>query len=313
MANQNDSEKYAYLDQLSTERLEALLRADIESPDNTNDEVIFHILEVMKKREQEHPTGRLVDVDEAWAEFQQHYNTPEGEGLSLYPTTDEEHHPDKDACETTPTGLSQRPKTLRLRPTLKTAGIAAAIVVAIFATLITVQAAGIDVFGAIGRWTENTFHFVMPSGGSAQSGMGNATMDTRDSDTYNAIQSALNECGITENLVPTLYPDGFEASEPEIIKTDQYDIIHIGFSDANENFFSIDITLYQSISDLTAHTFEKDTTTVEEYTSGAKTFYILSNMDTVTATYSEGLMVEQLSGNLSLDEIKAIIDSIGVL
>lgn len=311
MANQNDSEKYAYLDQLSTERLETLLRADIESPDNTNDEVIFHILEVMKKREQEHPTGRLVDVDEAWVEFQQHYNTPEGEGLSLYPTTDEEHHSAEDVRDTIPVESSQRRKPLRLRPALKTAGIAAAIVVAIFATLITVQAAGIDVFGAIGRWTEDTFHFVMPSGGSAQSGIGNATMDTRDSDTDNAIQSALDKCGITENLVPTRYPDGFGASEPEIIETSQCDIVHIGFSNEKE-FFSIDIRKYQSVPDFSAHTFEKDNTSVEEYKSGIGTFYILSNADTVTATYSKGLSVIRISGCLSADEIKAMIDSIGV-
>lgn len=306
MVNPNNSEKYAYLDQLSTERLEALLRADIESPDNTNDEVIFHILEVMKKREQEHPTGRLVDVDEAWAEFQQHYNTPEGEGLSLYPTAEEKH-------DTLPAVAPKRRKVLRLRSALKTAGVAAAIVVGIFATLITVQASGIDVFGAIGRWTENAFYFAVPSSGNVQSGMSGTTMDAQDSDTYNAIQSALDECGITEDLTPTWYPNGFEVSEPEIIKTDQYDIIHIGFSDANENFFSIDITLYQSTSDLTAHTFEKDNTTVEEYTSGAKTFYILSNMDTVTATYSEGLSVVRISGCPSVDEVKAMIDSIGVL
>lgn len=312
MVNQNDSEKYAYLDQLSMERLEALIRADIELPGNTNDEVIFHILEVMKKREQEHPTGRLVDVDEAWAEFQEHYNTSEGEGLSLYPTTDEESHSAKDTHDAVPVESSQRRKLLRLRPALRTAGIAAAIVVTIFATLITVQASGIDVFGAIGRWTEDTFHFVVSPAGNVQGDMSDTTIDAQDSAIHNTLQSGLDECGISEKLAPTWYPDGFEASEPEIIKTDQFNIMHIDFSDQEENFFSIDITKYQSALALAARTFEKDNAAVEQYTSGAKTFYILSNMDTVTATYSTGLLVEQISGSLSIAEIKAIIDSIGV-
>ena len=49
MAGPEKREKYAYLDQLSTERLQELLRADLES-DSTEDhsEVIFHILEVME-------------------------------------------------------------------------------------------------------------------------------------------------------------------------------------------------------------------------------------------------------------------------
>lgn len=312
MANQSDSEKYAYLDQLSTERLEALIRADIESPDNTHEKVIFYILEVMKKREQEHPTGRLVDVDEAWAEFQQHYNTTEGEGQSLYPTTDGAFHSAQEVRDALPVESSQRRKPLRLRPALKTAGIAAVIALAIFATLITAQAAGIDVFGAIGRWTEDTFHFVVPSSGNVQSGMDGTTMDAQDSATYNALQSALDDCGITEELAPTWYPDGFEASEPEIIKTNQCNIINIEFFDVDKVFFSIDIRQYQLASDLTAQTYEKDNTSVEEYESGTRTFYILSNMDTVTATYSEGLSVVRISGCLSVDKVKAMIDSIGV-
>lgn len=312
MATKNDSEKFAYLDQLSTERLETLIRADIDSPDNTNDEVIFHILEVIKKREQEHPTGRLVDVDEAWAEFQAHYNTPEGEGLSLYPTTDENHHCAKE-CGAISTKLSPRHKILRLRPALKTAGIAVSIVVAIFATLITVQAVGIDVFGAIGRWTEDTFHFVIPSSGIVQSSTGSTSKNAQDSTIYDLFQSALDECGITEDLAPTWYPDGFDTSEPKILHTNLNDIINVAFHGEDERFFSISIMRFQSPSDLSSQIFEKDDTSVEQYISGTKTFYILSNIDTVTATYSEGLLVEKISGNLSTDEIKKIIDSIGVL
>lgn len=312
MANQNGSGKYAYLDQLSTERLETLLRADIESPDNKNDEVVFHILEVMKKREQENPTGRLVDVDEAWAEFQQYYNVPEGEGLSLYPTASQDGFSDVHDHKDVSTKQMQNSKIVRVRPLLKVAALAATATIVIFGTLICVQAAGVDVFGTIGRWTESTFHFAMPSSGNAQSSMGGATMDNQDSATYNALQSALDDCGITEDLAPTWYPDGFEVSEPEIVEMNRYDIIHIGFSDADENFFSIDITRYQLQSDLPSFIFEKDNSAVEQYTSGARTFYMLSNMDTVTATYSSGLLVVQISGSLSSDEIKAIIDSIGV-
>ncbi|MEG0596627.1 MAG: hypothetical protein RR502_01155, partial [Oscillospiraceae bacterium] len=156
MAEQNKSEKYAYLDQLSTERLEELIRADIESPDNTNDKVIFHILEVMEKREREHPTSRLIDVDEAWAEFQQHYNTPEGEGLSLYPTGDE----DTEESESHATAPIISISITRPRRWLKNALIAAAAITVLMVGMVGAQAAGIDVFGAIGRWTEETFHFV---------------------------------------------------------------------------------------------------------------------------------------------------------
>lgn len=80
------SEKYVYLEQLSTERLEEILRAHIEAPDSksTDEEAIAYILEIIENREKEHPTGRLPDPEQAWNNFQSYYNTAEGMGRSLY-------------------------------------------------------------------------------------------------------------------------------------------------------------------------------------------------------------------------------------
>ena len=69
-----NDEKYAYLNRLNTEQLEELLRMDMEMAEPGNEDVVFHILEVIEQREDEHPTGRIPDVDKAWAEFQEYYN-----------------------------------------------------------------------------------------------------------------------------------------------------------------------------------------------------------------------------------------------
>lgn len=307
---ENDKNKYAHLDQLSTEALEELLRVDIESPNDDNDEAVIHILEVIEQREKEHPTGRLTEVDKAWEEFQLYYNIPEGKGLSLYTTGDKESPPTGNCREVVTAEQTQKPSVVRPRRLLKNSMIAAATIAALMVGMVGVQAAGIDVFGTIGRWTDETFHFVS-SNGAIQNGT-DVELDSRNMGYYDLVQTALDRCGIAEKLAPTWYPEGFEASEPEIIETSKCDVIHINFSGVDENFFNIDITRYQSPSDLTAHLFEKDSISIEQYTSGAKTFYILSNMDTITATYSEGFLVEQISGSLSMEEIKAIIDSIGV-
>ena len=85
MAARDRARMRAYLSQLNTEQLKELLRTDIESNEENDDEMIFAILEVMEEREQTNPTGQLPDVSKAWQEFQAYYNTPEGEGRSLYP------------------------------------------------------------------------------------------------------------------------------------------------------------------------------------------------------------------------------------
>ena len=52
---ENKKNTYAHLDRLSTEALEELLCADIKSPDDDDDEVVLHILEVIEQREKPFP------------------------------------------------------------------------------------------------------------------------------------------------------------------------------------------------------------------------------------------------------------------
>ncbi|MGM9564476.1 hypothetical protein [Evtepia sp.] len=86
MAEKHPHPPHDHLDRLSTEQLEVLLRADLADPDQSKEAVIFHILNVLEQREQKAPTGRLPDADQAWTEFKQFYDIPEGESQTLYPT-----------------------------------------------------------------------------------------------------------------------------------------------------------------------------------------------------------------------------------
>lgn len=57
--------------------------------------------------------------------------------------------------------------------------------------------------------------------------------------------------------------------------------------------------------------FEKDSNDVLQYSNGRQTFYILSNIDTVTAVWSDGLTIVQITGNIPNDVLVDMIDSIG--
>ena len=116
----------------------------------------------MSREKNEHPTGRIPDVDKAWAEFQEYYNVPEGADASLYP------------YETEPDGNSENPAEFssrrrpRLRRWLKQGLVAVIAVAAVFGGMVAAQASGIDVFGTIGRWTDDVFHFVPSADGNNQ-------------------------------------------------------------------------------------------------------------------------------------------------
>ena len=287
MAENNRYGTYAYLDQVRTEQLEELLRADLDSPDQSNEEAIFHILDVMEQREKENPTGRLPDADQAWAEFKQFYDIPEGEGQSLYPVRDRR----EDAAPAAPMLKSRRPRK---------GLIIAAVLIALFAGMLTAQAAGFDVLGAIGRWTEETFHFTTASSQPEQKDIV-------------ALQEAADTCQIPSNLIPTWYPDGFEPSEPQIDRIENYmdSILCLYNNVESDRSYSITISQYYDTDFLESLAFEKDNKKVRQYNSNGKIFYIMSNLDALTVTWSDGIFVETISGQLNNHEIELLIDSIG--
>ena len=220
---ENKKNTYAHLDRLSTEALEELLCADIKSPDDDDDEVVLHILEVIEQREKAIPTGRLSDVDKALEEFQTYYNIPEMNGVTLYPEETAESVTDA------VTMVGFIPK----RPWIRVLGTIAATVIFMFAMLIGAQAAGIDVFGAIGRWTDETFHFVsFPH--SIPQDQETTAPNLENVETCNVIKGALKDCEIPEELAPTWYPVGIEASDPKILSDKLSDTVHIFFSDGDK-------------------------------------------------------------------------------
>lgn len=287
MAENYPYETYTDLDRLTTEQLEELLRADLDAPDQSNEAVIFHILEVIEQREKENPTGRLPDADQAWAEFKQFYNIPEGEEQSLYPVRDRQG----DTAPALSTLKARRPRK---------GLIVAAVLIALFAGMLTAQAAGFDIFSAIGRWTEETFHFSTSSSQPEQKDI-------------SSLQEAAETCHLPSNLIPTWYPDGFEPSEPQIDRIENYmdSILCLYNNVESDRSYSITISQYYDTDFLESLAFEKDNKKVRQYNSNGKIFYIMSNLDALTATWSDGIFVETISGQLNNHEIELLIDSIG--
>ena len=288
-------EKYAYLDQLSTQELEELLRADLSSAEDGQDGAVFHIVEVMLKREMDEPAGAVPDTDAAWKEFKQYYDIPEGSGLSLYPCGD------ADASPSSAAGADLRPRARRRRILWRSSLIVAAAMAALLCGMVAAQASGVDVFGTLGRWTNDTFRFISRyTVGEPDDGM---SPEYRD-----IVRSTLAGWG-AEDLFPTWSPEGFEASEPQILSTVKSDILNIFFN-GNGKFYSIEITHFHDSASL-AGAFEKDSGAVEEYISNGRLCYIFSNIDMLSGTWLDEEFMVVVSGDLTSDEMKSIIDSIG--
>ena len=201
---------------------------------------------------------------------------------------------------------SRKVRPRRLIPRI----VAIVAVVALF-SILCVQAAGFNFLGMIGEWTGEIFGFLSADGGS---GTGSADFEAKDdnSEVYLSLIALAVKCGITEDLVPTWYPEGFESEPPEVQSVKTCDIIICYFSDENNRHFGIKITRYNDPSLIEDPSYEKDDTFIEKYVSGERIFYIFSNLESAAAVWSDGeALTINIYGNISTDEIKNIIDSIG--
>lgn len=300
MAEFRNSRRFENLKRLSTEQLEELLRtAPFMSDGQETSEYYDAIEEVILQRETEEPTGRLSDLDRSWKEFRQQYAAPEGRGLRLYPGEDMGGEASSPAV----------PKKSGMRNVFRRAAMVAATIAVVFGCMVVAQAAGVDIFGALARWTEETFRF----DGGVETPSGEAAHPLVEDETYLTIQAEVDKLGIDIPVVPTWFPDGYELEEVKISDLDTADFKRINcmFSNADEQNFFLAVTEYRENHGINSVVFEKDSQPVMEYLGGDKLFYIMSNNDNNTAVWSDGYIVVSISGPLTEETIKIMIDSIG--
>jgi len=287
--------KYDFLEQLSMEDLEYLLRLGSDSVET--EEFLDAVTEVIIAKEQEHPTGRLTSVDDAWHEFQTLYNTAEKKNAILraeaVPTTDCQNTPPPDNRASSRTSYSWR----RLGRSVAIVTMTAAL---IFSLMIGVQAVGFDVFGTLARWTESTFHHVpVPRSHEINIGLENTPNGSID------VQRILG------TYAPTWLPEGAMPTSSNLREDEFGASTQVSFILADDRRFFIQLDQYIDCDDIGDRVFESDAIIQEEYLSHSKIWHIISNEDYLMATWSDSFTMQSVFGELSIEDIKSIVDSIG--
>lgn len=283
---QQDHSRY---DQMSTAELEQLLCLDFQASDGREPDLdtILYISDLLAKR------NETSDPDAAWERFQTQYR-PYADGRSLFDFEDEEGA--LEPARSAPTKIKSRP----VRRLQRLATLAAALIACLLGGIVAAQAVGVDVWGAFARWTDESFFFVEPESETPAGPQANRS-------TMEDLQVSLQPYGM-EDYFPTWIPDGFTPGNLQITELNASVTAHL-------TFFRGDIIYGVTVQHFTRPdhslgTFEKDNTPVEEYVHNNQVFYILSNIDTLTAAAYDGEFMTMIYGTLTREEIKAIIDSI---
>ena len=114
----------------------------------------------------------------------------------------------------------------RFRKTFARVVVVAAIV-GLF-SMFCAQAAGIDVFGVIGRWTEETFRFSAPASSRSPAAQNDDLLSNPKE--YTTLQDAFDDYSISEPLAPTWIPEGYVLDYVEVVPSSGQILFNASYS-----------------------------------------------------------------------------------
>lgn len=267
-------------ERLQDELADLLLQTSGEGPDSDQLDALLAALEEIDPM----PEDGVPDTEESLTRFHQRYAplfSPKGDPAA---------------------GISESPeKKHSRRLTFKFAAIAAVMILLLGSA--AAQAFGLNVFGTIARWSSETFR--MRSEDIPYATVRANPLEEGETAYYDTLQDAVDAFGITEPIVPQWVPERFELSE--VTATNRKDGIHI-YADyaCNDEYFQI---RYNEKSDFDFRNLEKEIG-VELYSYNSVDHYLVSDMERWKVSWQNGELECHMSGNVSGEEIKEIIESI---
>ena len=280
--NRNE-DVFAKYNAMSTEELQQILREDASKPEGqeeTSTEALFYIMEVLAQRRRARNEGKT--PEEALEAFHKYYE--EGE----VPSKPEREPVIHKKNSTTPSWI-------------KRLVAAAAIIILIFSGSITAKAFGFDLWEVIVKWTQETFHF-----GYIENNSDTNNPEVNDNVVYSGLQKALDEFDITVALVPRWIPEGYIESDIRTFDTPKQKQFIAKYQNG-EAILKIWIADYL---DSYPSQIEQSGKVLEVYESNGVKYYIVENEDQLRAAWVVDSYECYISGSLSIDELKHMIDSI---
>ena len=273
--SENLNRDFSKYEAISTEELEEILRLDAEAPEGaqSDTELILYILEVLaSRRNTNNITGNT--AQEAWESFQQNYMPEE----------------------------PQKPVETK-KPVLRMRKLAAAAAVVTLLIFIPISARALtleEMWDIFARWAKETFSFVSGENTEASEPMSD---DQRE---FSSLQEMLQKNNRDASIVPTWIPEGFTLDKLEKDSSPMREIYTVRYANGDRKI-RIQVTTYLS-EGIRNNEVENDP--IEKYSHNGIDYYIFKNLDQLFVTWMADSYECLISGDVSIDEIKMMIDSI---
>lgn len=188
-----------------------------------------------------------------------------------------------------------RSASYRLRRVGRATLVACLAIVSVLGLMIVAQAAGIDVFGTMARWTDEVFSL----GTVRSSSVGYVLPE--ETGEYGTLQEALNAYQVTEVSAPTWIPEEYVL---ESVGAEYWDDIKdLSFTCKYTNGNDKVLILIKNYQNEPNMQIEKTDVPVETIEVGGRTVYLLENTNNCTATWVTEHFEYVISGALEKTEL----------
>jgi hypothetical protein len=273
--SENLNRDFSKYEAMETKELEEILRLDAEAPEGaqTDTELLLYILEVLASRNN---TESITEnkAQKAWESFERNYMPEE--------------------CQNPVARKKSVPWLRRLAATA--AAVALLIVIPFSTKALTLE----EIMEIFAQWAKETFSFVS----SENTEVSEPVPD--DGRSFSSLQEMLQASNRDASIVPTWIPDGFVLDSTEKIITPAQET-YVARYVKSDRAFRIRVQNYLDDD------FQKVETSQEYseiYSVGNQDYYIFHNNKQNQAIWIRGSYECIISGNLSIDEMKLMIDSI---
>lgn len=268
--NSGDSFAESLYRKMSDDELQNTLRCEMFSEgalDNTQFEMI---LAEMERRRINEPTR---SPEDAWAEFESDYSGRE----SAYS--------DFAAASVPPEKALHADKQRRKRCSKRKAILLAAVICVSLTSLLTVQAAGIDVLGAIARWTTELFSFGKTEERSGLVVDGKwPEIDEEQNLQFASLQDALDFYGVTEVEVPQWMPSGFTQEKVTVEPNGVWLTFSVEYMSNNGD--ALIVVDYNSYNSIPTNYYEKLVESPQSFIINKTKYNIVNNSTNSTVAWT---------------------------
>ena len=262
-------------DEMTAEELELELRKAFFCTDQIDGPLSEELERIREALDRKRPVEYLYTPEESWAQFRADHG--DESGVLIVPQEEPE------TGEIQVRALRHRTVPALLRRVL----IAAAVVVVLTGAALAADSLGL--WAWVPRWNAAAGRYEP----AAQEVSGESP-----------IPAALAELGITEPVYPSKLPEGFvltesHISEEPLMLVEQYAMGDRVFSVTVASVKMVRTAVYQSVGGV-----------YSEYGTGSSIHYLFRNEGTITAVWYTKNYATSISGNLTLEEVERIIDSL---